>query len=58
MLSEIANENNLYIISDEVYREFVYDDSEFISFGSISSIEDRVIIIDSISKDSVHVVRE
>lgn len=50
MLSEIANENNLYIISDEVYREFVYDDSEFISFGSISSIEDRVIIIDSISK--------
>ena len=50
MIAEIAKEYNLYIIADEVYREFVYDGLEYTSFGNISSIEDRVIIIDSISK--------
>lgn len=50
MLSEIALEYNLWIISDEVYREFVYDNQEYTSFGNIPEIEDRVIIIDSISK--------
>lgn len=50
MLAEISKENNLFIISDEVYREFIYDNSEFISFGSITDIEEQVIIIDSISK--------
>ncbi|MBC5996260.1 pyridoxal phosphate-dependent aminotransferase [Romboutsia ilealis] len=50
MLSEIALEYNLWIISDEVYREFVYDNQEYTSFGNIPEIYDRVIIIDSISK--------
>ncbi len=50
MLAEIAIEHDLYIISDEVYREFVYDDKEYISSASLKQIEDRVIIIDSISK--------
>ncbi len=50
MLADIAVENDIFIISDEVYREFVYDDFEYISFGSIEEIADRVIIIDSISK--------
>ncbi len=50
MLADIATKHNLFIISDEVYREFVYDDLSFTSFGSIKNLEDRVVIIDSISK--------
>ncbi|MGL6113621.1 MAG: pyridoxal phosphate-dependent aminotransferase [Cetobacterium sp.] len=50
MLNEISKENNLFIISDEVYREFTYGENEAISFGSYKDAEDRVIIIDSISK--------
>lgn len=50
MLADIAKEHNLYIISDEVYREFVYDGLSFTSFGTVRDVEDRVIIIDSISK--------
>ena len=50
MISKIAKENDLWIISDEVYREFVYDGLEYTSFGNIKEIEDRVIIIDSVSK--------
>ena len=50
MISEIAKENDLWIISDEVYREFVYDGLEYTSFGNKKEVEDRVIIIDSVSK--------
>lgn len=35
MISEIAKENDLWIIADEVYREFVYDRLEYASFGNI-----------------------
>ncbi|TCQ01493.1 aspartate aminotransferase [Serpentinicella alkaliphila] len=50
LLCEIAIEHNLFIISDEVYREFVYDGLEFFSFANVKETEDRVVIIDSISK--------
>jgi aspartate aminotransferase len=50
MLASLAKEYNLFIIADEVYREFVYDGLEYISFGNIKEIEDRVIIVDSVSK--------
>ncbi len=50
MLGKLAKKHNLYIICDEAYREFVYDDFEFTSFASIKEIADRVIIVDSISK--------
>lgn len=50
MIAEIAKENDLWIIADEVYREFVYDGLEYTSFGNIKEVEDRVIIIDSVSK--------
>ncbi|CEN91319.1 aspartate aminotransferase [[Clostridium] sordellii] len=50
MLADIAKENNLWIIADEVYREFVYDSLDYISFGNIDGIKDRVIIVDSVSK--------
>ncbi len=50
MLARLAKKYNLFVIADEVYREFVYDGQEFTSFGSIKEIKDRVIIVDSISK--------
>lgn len=50
MLANIAKENNLWIIADEVYREFVYDGLDYTSFGNIPEIADRVIIVDSVSK--------
>lgn len=50
LLAEIAIENDLYIISDEVYRGFAFDGLKGISMGSIESVKDRVIIIESVSK--------
>ncbi len=50
MLASLAKEYNLFIIADEVYREFVYDDLEFTSFGNIEGVQDRVIVVDSVSK--------
>jgi len=46
----LALEHNLFIIADEVYREFIYDGLEYTSFGSCEIVADRVIIVDSISK--------
>lgn len=50
LLAEIAIENDLWIISDEVYREFIYDDIDYVSFANIDKVKDRVILVDSISK--------
>ena len=49
IISDIAIENNLWIIADEVYREFVYE-GEYTSLGNIDRVKDRVIIVDSVSK--------
>lgn len=50
MIAEIAIENDLFIISDEVYRGLAFDGLKGISMGSIKGIEDRTIIIESVSK--------
>lgn len=50
MLADIAIEKNLFIISDEVYREFIYSGESYYGFGHVERIEDRLIIVDSISK--------
>lgn len=50
MIAEIAKEKDLWIIADEVYREFVYEGLEYTSFGHMKEVEDRVVIIDSVSK--------
>ncbi len=50
MLSDIARDRGLFIIADEVYREFCYDGKEATSFGSLTDNLDRLILIDSISK--------
>lgn len=50
LIGEIAKEHDLYIIADEVYREFAYDGRKVTSFGMLDEIADRVIIVDSVSK--------
>ncbi len=50
MISEFAIANDLFIIADEVYREFVFDKRSVSSFGFVSGIDDRLIMIDSVSK--------
>jgi aspartate aminotransferase len=49
-LSEIVQQNNLYVISDEVYREFVYDGLTHTSIMEIPGLEKNAIMVDSISK--------
>ncbi|ACN83435.1 pyridoxal phosphate-dependent aminotransferase [Brachyspira hyodysenteriae] len=49
-IAYLAKKHDFFIISDEVYREFVYGDRKAISFGSYNDIAENVIIIDSISK--------
>lgn len=50
VICDFAKEHDLWILADEVYREFAYDGREMTSFGQYPDVEDRVIIIDSVSK--------
>lgn len=50
IIGEVARKHNLWVIADEVYREFAFDNRQVTSFGMIPELEDRVILIDSISK--------
>lgn len=50
MLAELVKKHNIYLITDEVYREFVYEGEPAVSALSLKGIEDQVIMCDSISK--------
>lgn len=49
-LAAIVKKHNLFLIADEVYREFVYDGNEFYSIMQEEGLEDHAIMIDSVSK--------
>ncbi len=49
-LKEIVLKHDLYLIVDEVYREFTYDGKKHTSVLSLDGLEQHVIVIDSISK--------
>jgi aminotransferase len=49
-ISDFAIEHNLYVISDEVYEKFIYDDVRHYSIGSFDGMEDRTLTINSFSK--------
>lgn len=49
-LRDIVLKHNLYLISDEVYREFIYTKRPYISACHLEGIEDHVILVDSVSK--------
>lgn len=50
MVAEVAEKHDLFIIADEVYREFVYDGLSHTSMLSMPAVADRVIVTDSLSK--------
>ncbi len=49
-IRDLVKKYNLYLFSDEVYREFIYTGSPYISAMHLEGIEDNVILIDSVSK--------
>ena len=50
MLLDIAKEHDLYLISDEVYREFYYGGQGLATMGACQGADDHVVLIDSVSK--------
>lgn len=50
MLVDVAKSHDLFIIGDEVYREFVYGGEELASLGRFTDAAENVILIDSVSK--------
>ena len=49
-IRDLVKKYNLYLFSDEVYREFIYTGSPYISAMHLEGIEQNVILIDSVSK--------
>ncbi|HAV40867.1 MAG TPA: aspartate aminotransferase [Acidobacteria bacterium] len=47
---EVVKKHDLFLIGDEVYKEFVYDGLKHKSLLEFKEVEDRVIVVDSISK--------
>ncbi len=49
-LGEIVRKNDLYLFSDEVYREFCYDGEKHFSAMDLKGLEQHVVMFDSVSK--------
>jgi len=49
-LREIVKEHDLFLFSDEAYREFCYDGAEHFSAMNLEGVENNVIMLDSVSK--------
>ena len=50
LVLDIVKEHDLFLICDEVYREFVYSDEPLLSSLQFEGYEENVIVIDSVSK--------
>lgn len=50
LLKELVLKYDLFLFSDEVYREFCYDDKQYVSVMHLKGIEQNVVLLDSISK--------
>jgi aspartate aminotransferase len=49
-LKDLVKKHDLFLFSDEVYREFCYDDKEYVSVMHLEGVESNVVLLDSISK--------
>jgi aspartate aminotransferase len=49
-LKQLVLKHDLFLLSDEVYKEFCYDGKEYFSVMQLEGIDDNVILLDSISK--------
>lgn len=50
MVAQFCKDHNLFLLADEVYREFVYDGNQAISMLTLKGFEQHVIVVDSLSK--------
>jgi aspartate aminotransferase len=50
LLKQLVLKYDLFLLSDEVYREFCYDGKEYVSVMHLQGIDNNVILLDSISK--------
>ncbi len=50
VIADVVKEHDLFLVADEVYREFIYDDEPMGTFCEMEDIKDHVIVVDSISK--------
>ena len=50
LIADIAKEHGLFLISDEVYREFVYGGEPLASMAQFDDAAENVVVVDSISK--------
>ena len=51
-IRDLVKKYDLYLFSDEVYREFIYTGSPYISACHLEGVEQNVVLIDSVSKRS------
>ena len=49
-IADVAKKHNLYLICDEVYREFIYDSDKILCAGTLRDMDQNVVVIDSVSK--------
>ena len=49
-IRDLVKKYNLFLFSDEVYREFIYTKRPYISAFHLEGIEDNVVLVDSVSK--------
>ncbi len=49
-VAELCKKHDIFLIADEVYREFVYDGQEHYSVMNLKGVEQNVILLDSVSK--------
>jgi len=49
-IADIVIKHNIFVISDEVYREFIYDGDKHISILDLEGLDNLAIMVDSISK--------
>lgn len=49
-ISEVVKENNLFVISDELYSELTYNSKKHVSFASLPNMRERTLVINGLSK--------
>ncbi|MEC3965951.1 pyridoxal phosphate-dependent aminotransferase [Flagellimonas halotolerans] len=49
-LADLVKKHNLFLVADEVYREFTYDGREHYSILQVDGLEEHAIVVDSVSK--------
>ena len=50
VIADIAREHGLFLVADEVYREFVYGGEPLSTFLTLPGLEENLIVVDSVSK--------